>query len=67
LLIVSGKLKQVLISGEKTFTANLNISSDRNVPFRKVWAENSGFGFAFPSVVSNVPKTEDQSEAAKAA
>jgi len=32
-----------------------------------LWAENSGFGFELPSVVLNVPKKEDQSEAAKAA
>ena len=37
------------------------------VPFRKMWAEKSGFGFELPSVVPNVPKKEDQSEAAKAA
>jgi integrase len=38
-----------------------------DVPFRRVWAEKSGFGFELPSVVPNVPKKEDQSEAAKAA
>ncbi len=38
-----------------------------DVPFRKMWAEKSGFGFELPSVVPNVPKKEDQSEAAKAA
>jgi hypothetical protein len=36
-------------------------------PFRRVWAEKSGFGFELPSVVPNVPQKEDQSEAAKAA
>ena len=38
-----------------------------DVQFRKMWAEKSGFGFELPSVVPNVPKKEDQSEAAKAA
>ena len=38
-----------------------------DVPFRKMWAEKSGFGFELPSVVPNVPKKEDQLEAAKAA
>ncbi len=38
-----------------------------DVPFRKMWAEKSGFGFELPSVVPNVPKKEDQSEATKAA
>lgn len=38
-----------------------------DVAFRKMWAEKSGFGFELPSVVPNVPKKEDQSEAAKAA
>ena len=37
------------------------------VPFRKMWAEKSGFGFDLPSVVPNVPKIEPKSEAAKAA
>lgn len=37
------------------------------VPFRKMWAEKSGFGFEISSVVPNVPKKEDQSDAAKAA
>jgi len=38
-----------------------------DIPFRKKWAEKSGFGFELPSVVPNVPKKEEQSEAAKAA
>ncbi|MGD0414572.1 MAG: hypothetical protein ABSA80_04400 [Terriglobales bacterium] len=38
-----------------------------DVAFRKMWAEKSGFGFELPLVVPNVPKKEDQSEAAKAA
>ncbi len=37
------------------------------IRFRKMWAEKSGFDFELPSVVPNVPKKEDQSEAAKAA
>ena len=35
------------------------------VAFRKMWAGKSGFGFELPSVVPNVPRKEDQSEAAK--
>jgi hypothetical protein len=38
-----------------------------DVPFRKMWAEKSGFGFELPSVVPNVPKKEDQLETTKAA
>ena len=38
-----------------------------DVAFRKKWAEQCGFGFELPSVVPNVPKKEDESEAAKAA
>ncbi len=37
-----------------------------DVPFRKTWAEKNGFGFELASVVPNVPKKEEQSEAAKA-
>jgi integrase len=38
-----------------------------DVEFRRVWAEKCGFGFDLPSVVPNVPKTEENDEAAKAA
>lgn len=38
-----------------------------DVQFRKMWAEKSGFGFELPSVVPNVPKTAEKTEAAKAA
>ena len=38
-----------------------------DVAFRKMWAEKSGFGFELPSVVPNVPKTAEKTEAAKAA
>jgi hypothetical protein len=35
--------------------------------FRKEWAERCGFGFKLPSVVPNVPKMEENEEAAEAA
>jgi len=35
--------------------------------FRKLWAEKCGFGFELPSVVPNVPKTAEETEAAEAA
>ena len=38
-----------------------------DVPFRKMWAEKSGFGFELPSVVPNVPRIAETTEAAKAA
>lgn len=38
-----------------------------DVEFRRVWAERCGFGFDLPSVVPNVPKIEENDEAAKAA
>ena len=38
-----------------------------DVAFRKMWAEKSGFGFELPSVVPNVPKPAEKTEAAKAA
>ena len=38
-----------------------------DVPFRKMWAEKSCFGFELPSVVPNVPKIEAKTEATKAA
>ncbi|MGB6473959.1 MAG: hypothetical protein WBF04_07735 [Candidatus Sulfotelmatobacter sp.] len=38
-----------------------------DLAFRRKWAEQCGFGCELPSVVPNVPKKEDQSEAAKAA
>jgi hypothetical protein len=34
---------------------------------RKMWAEQCGFGFELPSVVPNVPKIVEETEAAKAA
>jgi hypothetical protein len=37
-----------------------------DVPFRKMWAEKSGFGLELPSVVANVPKTAEKTEAAEA-
>ena len=38
-----------------------------DVPFRKKWAEQCGFGFTLPSVVPNVPKKAPKTKAAKAA
>ena len=38
-----------------------------DVAFRKMWAEKSGFGFELPSVVPNVPKIIEKTEAQKAA
>ena len=38
-----------------------------DVEFRKEWAEKSGYGFELPSVVPNVPKIAEKTEAAKAA
>jgi hypothetical protein len=38
-----------------------------DVPFRKMWAEKSGFGFELPSVVPNVPKIAETTEDQKAA
>jgi integrase len=38
-----------------------------DVPFRKVWAEKSGFGFELPSVVPSVPKCTEKAETAVAA
>ncbi|HEY1657501.1 MAG TPA: hypothetical protein VGG14_04095 [Candidatus Sulfotelmatobacter sp.] len=38
-----------------------------DVHFRKMWAEKCGFGFELPSVVPNVPKITEKTEAAKAA
>jgi len=38
-----------------------------DVPFRRMWAEKRGFGFELPSMVPNVPRTEDESETANAA
>ncbi len=38
-----------------------------DVPFRKKWAEQCGFGFELPSVVPNVPKIAMKDSAAKAA
>ena len=38
-----------------------------DVAFRRKWAERCGFGFEFPSVVPNVPKTAEKTEAAEAA
>ena len=35
--------------------------------FRRMWAEKAGFGFELPSVVPNVPKTEEKDDIAKAA
>ena len=39
----------------------------KDIRYRKKWAAEGGFGFELPSVVLNVPKKEDQLEAAKAA
>ena len=38
-----------------------------DVQFRKMWAEKCGFGFELPSVVPNVPKITEKTEAPKAA
>ncbi len=38
-----------------------------DVAFRRKWAEWCGFGFELPSVVPNVPKTAEKTEAAQAA
>jgi hypothetical protein len=38
-----------------------------DVPFRKKWAAQCGFGFELPSVVPNVPKKAVKTKAAKAA
>lgn len=38
-----------------------------DVPFRKMWAEKSGFGFELPLVVPNVPKIDAKTELAKTA
>jgi len=38
-----------------------------DVQFRKMWAEKCGFGFELPSVVPNVPKCTEKTEAAIAA
>jgi integrase len=38
-----------------------------DVAFRRKWAERCGFGFELPSVVPNVPKTAEKTEAAEAA
>lgn len=38
-----------------------------DIAFRRKWAEWCGFGFELPSVVPNVPKTAEKTEAAKAA
>ena len=38
-----------------------------NVPLRKKWAQECGFGFELPSVVPNVPKISEKTETAKAA
>jgi integrase len=35
---------------------------NKDVPFRKLWAEKCGFGFELPSVVPNVPKNEVKTE-----
>jgi len=42
-----------------------NIKED--VPFRRMFAEQCGFGFELPSVVPNVPRIAEKTEAAKAA
>jgi hypothetical protein len=38
-----------------------------DVPFRKKWAEQCGFGFELPSVVPNVLKITSKTEVAKTA
>jgi len=38
-----------------------------DVPFRRKWAEEDGYGFELPSVVPNVPRIPEPAEAAKAA
>jgi hypothetical protein len=38
-----------------------------DVAFRRRWAERCGFGFHLPSVVPNVPKFTEKTEAAMAA
>jgi integrase len=38
-----------------------------DVAFRRKWAERCGFGFQLPSVVPNVPKCTEKTEAAIAA
>ena len=40
---------------------------NEDVQFRRMWAEKSGFGFELPSVVPNVPRIAEKTEAAKAA
>lgn len=50
-----------------TFMADLDDKIREDVPFRKMWAEKSGFGFELPSVVPNVPKIEAKTEATNAA
>jgi integrase len=38
-----------------------------DVAFRRKWAERCGFGFELPSLVPNVPKTAEKTDAAQAA
>ena len=38
-----------------------------DIQFRKMWAEQCGFGFELPSVVPSVPKCTENAEAAVAA
>jgi integrase len=47
--------------------ADLYDKIKEDVPFRKMWAEKSGFGFELPSVVPNVPRIAQKTEAARAA
>jgi hypothetical protein len=39
----------------------------RDVAFRKMWAEKSRLCFELPSVITNVPRIAEKTEAAKAA
>lgn len=51
----------------KGAVADLYDKIREDVPFRKMWAEKSGLGFELPSVVPNVPRIVEKTEAAKAA
>jgi hypothetical protein len=46
-------------------TSDLYGKVNEGVEFRREWAEKCGFGFKLPSVVPNVPKTEEKDESRK--
>jgi hypothetical protein len=52
-------------SGLDTRMSHLYDEIKEDVEFRREWAEKCGFGFKLPSVVPNVPKTEEKYEAQK--